>query len=654
MTRARAALLLWTMAVALTAAAFTSNPLVQPALAERGVGDRQVVVFVVGGVSFQELLLGRRFRQLAGDGGAALMTTRGARADELAYAILGSGTDEPPVGPTLLAKALADASMSFCEGSMTGVPLTPGQPSLLSVDTGRICASTTGTSPALRVYDAGDFGAGLPLSPGERRRLLARGLPALGETGRAIVRALPARSTLVIVVTPSPSPAMDEVGDEVTPLLMAQGMPNSLFGARGGMRSLRSDTTRQTGLVANVDVAPTILEFFGIPIPAEMGGQPIEITDEPAPFELHRRHLEQRRIRLPIQLAEVSVVAASGAVAIVVLLVAARRRSLPPRVSAAMRFLTLCVAALPIPLILGGVLPRLTYGVVVPFLILSVLALATLARMARWPGLVGPFTFLGVAGLGVVIVDGLFSWQGARIPLLGGTMFDGARFYGLPNSFLGLLLASALFAAAALPPFPGFMVLVGAGLFAGFPSLGADIGGAATLLFAAGMWWVLRTRRRFGVKEAAFVAGVVALGVGAVLLAHRYLPGAPTHASRFVETTGDSLGDGVRAYGDRLSIGFRQLKEVPAAWIPIVGLPVILGLVLARRGPIGRGLELAGRRWVHVLVVITLAGVVAFFANDTGVAAAAPVFLYAMAGMAYPAFLVTKERRAEVPTVTSP
>jgi hypothetical protein len=34
-----------------------------------------------------------------------------------------------------------------------------------------------------------------------------------------------------------------------------------------------------------------------------------------------------------------------------------------------------------------------------------------------------------------------------------------------------------------------------------------------------------------------------------------------------------------------------------------------------------------------------MAGVVAFFANDTGVAAAAPVFLYAMSGMAYPAFV---------------
>ena len=160
-----------------------------------------------------------------------------------------------------------------------------------------------------------------------------------------------------------------------------------------------------------------------------------------------------------------------------------------------------------------------------------------------------------------------------------------------------------------------------------------------TLFFAAGLWWVLRTRPRIGIRELAFVAGLTALGLGAVLLANRYLPGTPTHATAFVERTGRGLGGVLREFGARLKVGFGQLGNAPAAWIPLLGLPAVLAVVLRRPGPIGVGLIVAGEHWQQALIVLTLSGIVAFFANDTGLAAAAPVFLYAMSGMAYPAWL---------------
>ena len=76
--------------------------------------------------------------------------------------------------------------------------------------------------------------------------------------------------------------------------------------------------------------------------------------------------------------------------------------------------------------------------------------------------------------------------------------------------------------------------------------------------------------------------------------------------------------------------------------IPLIGLVVVLGLALARPGPIRAGMDLAGRLWRDVLIAMTLAGIAAFFVNDTGVAAAAPVFLYAMTALAYPAYLAAE------------
>ena len=652
MTRARAALLVATAVAGLVSSTW------RLAGAEAGAPlHGKVIVFVEDAVSFEEVMAVSQFQSVATVGGAALMATNGNYRDNATSVFQALGSGGHPDGPKqLMAHALATHGIAVCVREGAGLsgyrppaPMSPLRYLGLGADGQAACREGDGPNPDevvfLHDHFVSDFAQpNEARNPADLARLRRQALKTEGKAVEGLLGgALSAERILVLVISPMPSADMGARGDEVTPLLMASGTNLRLFDPVHRPHALRSDTTRQAGLVANVDIAPTILDFFGIPIPAEMDGQPIELTDEPAPFRLHRLHLEQRRIRFPIQLAEVAFVSGAGAVAIVALLLVARRR-LPPRLTGPLRVMALCGVSFPIPLMLGGLLPRLTYWVAVPFVVLSVLALAALAWTARWPGPLGPFTFLGLIGLAVVIVDAVLGWRGARIPLLGGTMFDGARFYGLPNAFLCLLLASALFVAAALPAFPGFLVLIGAGLFAGFPSLGADVGGAITMFFAAGLWWVLRTRRRFRIKELAFVAGVTALGLGAVLLANRYLPGMPTHATRFVERTGSNLGDALHEFGDRLSVSFEQVRQAPPALIPLIGIPIILALVLTRPGPIGWGLDLAGKRWKHALVVLTLAGAVAFFANDTGVAAAAPVFLYAMSGMAYPAFLAAADR----------
>jgi len=641
-TRARAALL-GTIAILLHPgfqSGSSANAQSAAAVSRHGV----VILFVIDRVSFEELLSVPEVAVLTRAGGAALMATSDRyRSDpEKVYQALGSGAHPESGLRALLAKTLSANGVSICGREGPGTPPSPRlyESEIQSLRGGRPCHRTGGDFLMIDLIPEAWEADARGVSGSQRRAVLDR----LGKAILQEIQGFAEGRTLVLVVSPTPTTDMVRRGDELGPIVVAGGRVGRLLESAGPMRALRSDSTRQTGLVANVDLAPTILEFYGIPIPAEMDGQPIEFTEDPAPFKLHRLHLEQRRIRLPIQLAEVAFVSASGAVAIVVLLMASRKGSLSREVGGTVRFLALCVGALPIPLMLGGLLPRLTYWVVLPFIVVSVLGLAALASSARWPGPAGPITFLGIVGLAAVIVDALLGWRGARIPLLGGTMFDGARFYGLPNAFLCLLLAGAVFAAAALPAFSGFIVLVAAGLFAGFPSLGADVGGTITLFFAAGMWWVLRTRQHFRLKELAFVAGVTAMGLGVVLLANRYLPGTPTHATTFVEGTDSGIGGVLREFGDRLSVGLDQVRKAPAALIPLLGLPIILALVLTRPGPVGWGLEAAGTGWQHALIVLTLAGMVAFFVNDTGLAAAAPVFLYAMSGMAYPALLVSAAR----------
>jgi hypothetical protein len=106
------------------------------------------------------------------------------------------------------------------------------------------------------------------------------------------------------------------------------------------------------------------------------------------------------------------------------------------------------------------------------------------------------------------------------------------------------------------------------------------------------------------------------------------------------------VGDAVALLGDRLGTGLRMLRDVPAGWIPVLGLPFVLAFVLARPGPLGRGFALVDRHWRELLVALGLAGMVAYVANDTGVAAVGLPFMYALTGVAYPAFLLPERRRA--------
>lgn len=591
----------------------------------QGVGPPRpgrVILFVMDPVSFEDLLELPQFREVARAGGAALMTTKvgppETPAAGSAHLVVVDGRRSPGSGVPLLNAQLDQHGVRVClVGGRDGAP---------DVATSPVAAMAAGPDHRVTMCPP-------PAVIGGSNLLVVNAPATAASDPRGF---LSVEGGLLLVVVPEPSAGMDRVGDEVTPLLMATGPMQGLTAADGPTHSLTSSTTRQPGLVANVDVAPTILDFFGLPIPEEMEGQPIEVSDEPGPFELHRRHLEQRRIRLPIQLGQLAFVTLGGVAAIAALVALATGRALSPQVSAALRFVALCGAALMVPLLLGGLLPRPTYVVAVPFVVLSVIGLAVLSRYARWKGSMGPFAFLGAVGLAVLVIDAAFGWPGARLPLLGGTMFDGVRFYGLPNAFIALLLASALFVASRLDPLRGALLLVAAGLFAGFPSLGANVGASITLFLAAGLWWVLRTRGRVGPKEVAFVMGAVALGLGVVLLANR--AGMPTHATRFVETQ-TSIGEVLGVFFDRMQSSLRMLNDVPAGYIPVVGLPVMLWLAITRPGPIGRGLDAAGESWRHALIALTVAGIVAFVVEDTGVAAAGPVFLYAMVGLAYPTFL---------------
>jgi hypothetical protein len=437
-------------------------------------------------------------------------------------------------------------------------------------------------------------------------------------------------SASVLVVGTRPSRAMTAAKDGVLPVVAAEGTPAQLFAPSAAARALTSDSTRRTGVVSSADLGATLDAQIGgsptRPPAAASVGAPMRAVDEPAPFSLHARYLDMRRMSVPIQAAALVYVAVAASALVVLVAMRGRVPTSSLRRSASVG---LTVPVLAAALLAAGHLPTLSYLSVVPFVVAvtlaGTLAAATLARR----DVLAPPAAIGGGVLGFFVVEAVLGFSAALTPFVGGSELDGGRFYGLPNVFEGLLIGCALYVAASWSPRAGAAVLVATALFMGLPQIGADIGGALAGFAAAGIWVACR-RRRLDARAALEVIGVVVLGMAVVLAAHRFLPGTPTHATRFVE--GDQ---GVwTTIGDRLRTSTALVVRNPLALLPAVGIVVVAAVFARPPRPVRIALD-AVPRWRDALLTLSLAGIVALVGNDTGPAAAGLAFGLALGGLLY-------------------
>jgi hypothetical protein len=459
------------------------------------------------------------------------------------------------------------------------------------------------------------------------------------------LRPMHASDVVVMFVSRSPSYADVRAGDELGVIAMATGtgkqIEQALHSSPAATRvpALSSDSTRRDGAVTTSDIAVTIANLTQTPVPSSVTGAVIHPTDAPAPFDLYQRYRDQRRLTVPIGVAAGIYVTVAGLFALVMGFKGSR---ISERLRMAAAWTAISIVPLGLALLEVGRFPRLTYAVVIPFLIgVTVLGTTATVMLARRRGAVRALVWLALAAFVALAIEAAMGWPGAVTPLLGGSQLDGGRFFGLPNAFIGLVLGSAVFVALGLRrTWAGMILLFSAGLVVGSPWFGSDLGGAITLCAVAGIWWGARSRARL--VRTALVAGATALG-GAVLvvLTQRYLASSPTHITHFAEGSGHAGGI-VGTVEERLRIGVKLLVTHPFAVLPVVGVPVALWAVL-RPGPGLRPVLQREPAFTAALITILLGSVVAYAVNDTGASALGLGFASAVAAMLFVLLMVRRE-----------
>jgi hypothetical protein len=445
-------------------------------------------------------------------------------------------------------------------------------------------------------------------------------------------RALPrVRAGKLLVLVAVPAPPRDKDGKRWARLgfLVAAG-PGVAAGTL-----LTSPTTRTTGLVANVDIAPTVLAWQGVEKNgAGFAGRAITSVPSVDPWvavaTLDRQVVATKNATVPVLIGYGVFAIGTGLIAVVALLT---RRAAAIRAS---RFGLLAAAAALVAFLPVGVLaPRapLAYGATV-FLVSVVLAGAALWT-GRAAGGLSPLGLLLTLAAVVVALDAFAGSPLVSRALLSGYFLPGIRFYGVGNEYEGLGIGAALIGPVLLAPtLPRAWVAWAATLFLwvavlvaiSAPFFGADAGGAitASVTFMVGFFALRRGERGLRRRHVAVAFAVAAVAVLSVALVDRARPPqSRTHTGAAV-AAGQTRGPGALAEIVVRKIGMNVgLLLTPGAFAALAGLAPIWWLL--GRGRLGGRTRAALSSRPALAYVLPAGGwgaLTAFVFNDSGIVAA--------------------------------
>ncbi|HEU4963720.1 MAG TPA: hypothetical protein VFV52_07640, partial [Bacilli bacterium] len=453
---------------------------------------------------------------------------------------------------------------------------------------------------------------------------------------------------LVLVASPQVSEAAAAEREWLSPVV-----------ATGGDLSqgtaLTSATTRRVGIVSNLDVAPTVLGFLGIDTPQGMIGYPLHAAKKMSLFQLDR--LKQQTVwtytHRAYVLGGVGAVAGLGILLALLRLLGVAR--VPHRV---VRILIWCGLSMPLCLYLlpflrvtglweaaGGLLAMYLLFVSIPFRILPFCQ--TLVGRVGW---LAGWTVLAV------VAD---TWQGGYLAKHSVLSYDpivGARYYGVGNEYMGVLIGAVVLLFATLlsrskqndqrQKLTWLFPLIGLGftLFFASPTLGTNTGGALTMAattaicFGQAKGW-----RHWWQTAVAVVAALIGAG-GVILFFNQLTSASPSHigaAASQVLTGG--LQEAARILARKSDMFTRILFSSYAPWLLLAGVLVFHRIVSKQK----RRAHQRGERYAPFwsMIASMLGGaVVGLFTNDSGIVVVAMLFLFGL----FPALLMWLEEDQEI------
>lgn len=443
---------------------------------------------------------------------------------------------------------------------------------------------------------------------------------------RRLLNAVDLENTLVILGSTTPSPAQQLQKNYLVPIIMANSNlePGLLY----------SNTTRRQGLITNTDLTATILSFLNVELSPIMTGQPVtgtKLDQDPLTYlkNINERMVFTYQIRPSIIKPYIGLQIASILLAIP--LIFTLKKLIP-----FYQFWLRLLVAYPGALLLVGVFANLGF---IAYAIVSVLLALLLAVMSYRFGdgsSIKPFIILSIITAVLITLDLIGGSFFMKQSVLGYDPIAGARFYGIGNEYMGVLIGSS---------FMGFGVLFkqrktsilsilsilyfGSLIWLMFASgFGANLGGTISLLVATG-YWLWRWHKDYLKENWAYVLPQVLLFLLLVILAGISLNNdSPSHIGRTVQLVRqEGLRELVDIIARKIQMNIKLIRYTPWSRVFLLAL-IAMGILYYR--PIGflQKLYHQKRPVYEASLAILVGSFTALIWNDSGIVAAATTMIF--------------------------
>ncbi|NLM69396.1 MAG: hypothetical protein GX177_05280 [Firmicutes bacterium] len=558
----------------------------------------------------------------------------GALADRLQAAGLKTavfGNSDGKDGRTRWAALVGMDSSGKAASGLVGEELlinSSDYPHGMRTDYQRLFQAVVAADADLAVIDLGDpyrytTYAGF-LVPEQRETIRRRMVAEAWDFIQMLHNALP--NAVLLIAAPYPSSERADSSQWLAPVV--------IVGKEPGL--LSSGTTKWPGIVSNIDLAPTIVGLLsadsGVMLGRSIAVEAMDTKAAMAVIEVVEQKffwINQYRSHVLRFLVGFQVILYLITLALLII-----PKVLPHQF---VRLVQLCLLiSLSLPLVLL-VLPQDWYWP-------AIVIVSLILLHSRYQNQLVSIMVVAAATAALIVVDVLRGSEWIRYSFLGYDPVGGARYYGLGNEYMGILIGSAIMGWALFRERMGkrarFTTVIDLVLFLAVtaviaaPQWGTNVGGMIAAICGFGLAWLLaHTRLSWPVSVV-----VVGLAVAAALLGLMYFDGGrPEDMQSHIGTTTDLISvNGLEAAKEiiirKLNMNLRLLRY--SIWSRALLIAI---------AAMGTSLIWPSRylQWLlrhHHDLVIGIAGtltatIAALLFNDSGVVAAATCSFFAATTM---------------------